>query len=175
MRTRGADVHYTLDLDFVEAATGASKEIGLPSGDRLKVKIPEGTADGQTIRLRGKGGEGYGGGPRGDALVTVTVRPHRHFRREGNDIVLTLPITLDEAVLGAKVRVPTITGPVSLTIPKGASGGQTLRLKGRGVKGGDQRVELRIALPDRVDPELERFMQEWRERHRYDPRRGMTG
>ena len=104
----------------------------------LDVKIPAGLADGQTLRLRGKGGEGIGGGPAGDALVTVGVAPHPFFRREGDDILVELPITLDEAVLGGKVEVPTVDGRVALTVPKGASSGRVLRIRGRGVKRGER-------------------------------------
>ena len=132
----------------------------------------------RTIVLRGKGGAGFGGGPSGNALVTLTVSPHATFRRDGNDIVTTLPITIDTAVLGGKVEVPTIDGTVNLSIPKGASGGQILRLRGRGVKPagskthGDQRVELRIVSPPEIDDELAEFMENWRKKHAYDPNRG---
>jgi DnaJ-class molecular chaperone len=134
--------------------------------------IPEGLADGQTIRLRGQGGPGLGGGPPGDALITVTVQPHPVFERDGDDILIELPISFDEAVLGARVEAPTIDGPVSLTIPKGASSGQVLRLRGRGVRKGDQLVRLKIVAPPAIDPELEDFFRRWRERHAYDPRKG---
>tara|TARA_R110000868_G_scaffold208192_4_gene457627 strand:+ start:2207 stop:3187 length:981 start_codon:yes stop_codon:yes gene_type:complete len=175
----GQDRRYQLELDFLEAARGSQKRITLPDGQSLDVKIPTGTADGQTIRLRGKGGEGMGEGPNGDALVTLTVRPHKLFRREGNDILITLPISLDEAVLGGKVETPTIDGVVALTIPKGASSGQVLRLRGRGVDPagkkprGDQRVELRIVSPPKIDETLHSFMESWRETHSYDPRKEM--
>jgi DnaJ-class molecular chaperone len=173
---RGPDDRYALEVSFLEAARGATRRITLPGGDALDVKIPEGIADGQTIRLRGKGGAGIGGGPAGDALVMVSVAPHRHFRREGNDIWITLPISFDEAVLGARIETPTIDGPVSLTVPKGATSGQVLRLRGRGVKKGDKRgdqhVEIRIAAPPTVDGDLEEFFRKWRESHGYDPRKG---
>ncbi|MFC6689036.1 DnaJ C-terminal domain-containing protein [Jhaorihella thermophila] len=119
-----------------------------------------------------------GKGPAGDALVTLTVRPHKFFTREGNDIILTLPITIDEAILGGKVPTPTISGTVNLTIPKGASSGQVLRLRGRGVqtrdgKRGDQKVILNIVSPPKVDDDLADFMEKWRKTHAYDPRKGM--
>jgi DnaJ-class molecular chaperone len=178
IKMRGPDAHYTLEVGFLEAARGATRRITLPGDDVLDVKIPEGLADGQTIRLRGKGGEGYGGGPPGDALVTVAVAPHAFFRREGDDILAELPITLDEAVLGGKVEVPTIDGRVALTIPKGASSGQVLRLRGKGVKRGDKRgdqlVTLKIVAPPAVDAELENFFRRWREGHAYDPRKGVV-
>ena len=174
---RGADAHYTLEVGFLEAARGASRRITMPDGSVLDVKIPEGLADGQTIRLRGKGGAGYGGGPAGDALVTVTVAPHAFFRREGEDILCELPITIDEAVLGGKVEVPTIDGRVALTVPKGASTGRVLRLRAKGVKRGgrqgDQLVTLKIVAPPTIDADLERFFEDWRKTHAYDPRKGV--
>lgn len=177
-KARGPDLHYALEVPFLDAARGEATRITLPDGPSLEVKIPRGAEDGQTIRLRGKGGAGYGGGPAGDALITLSVRAHALFRREGNDILMVLPITIDEAVLGGKVEVPTIGGVVKLTIPKGASSGQTLRLRGRGVapagaEAGDQLVELRIAAPPKIDDALAEFMQTWRQSHSYDPRRGM--
>ena len=134
--------------------------------------------DGQSLRLRGRGGAGYDGGPAGDALVMVQVRPHAVFRRDGDDIAITLPITIDEAILGGKVTAPTIDGPVSVTIPKGASSGRILRLRGRGVGradggSGDALIELRIMAPSVVDDRLSDFMQEWRKTHAHDPRKAM--
>lgn len=176
---RGQDRHYALEVPFLDAVNGGSTRITLPDGASLQVKIPKGSADGQTIRLRGKGDPGFGKGPAGDALITLSVRPHGLFRRDGNDILITLPITLDEAVLGGKVDTPTIDGTVSLTIPKGASSGQTLRLRGRGTapigsdRRGDQLVELRIVAPPKIDDALAEFMQTWRKTHAYDPRKGM--
>jgi DnaJ-class molecular chaperone len=178
-RARGGDRRFSLEVSFLDAAKGAGKQIQLPDGASLEVKIPEGVADGQTIRLRGKGLPGMGGGPTGDALVKLSVRAHPLFRRDGDDIVITLPITLDEAVLGGKVATPTINGNVSLSIPKGASSGQILRLRGRGIKPvggrpqGDQRVELSIVSPARIDDDLATFMEEWRKKNSYDPRKGM--
>ncbi len=180
IKARGRDAQYMLEVDFMDAVKGGAKRITLPTGENLEVKIPEGTKDGQTIRLRGKGGEGIGGGPRGDALVTITVRPDKVFTREGDDIRVILPITLDEAVLGGKVPTPTIDGTVKLNIPKGANSGQILRLRGRGVKHmrkktrGDELVELRIVSPPKIDDSLRDFMEEWRKSHAYDPRKGMN-
>ena len=179
---RGGDRRYSLDVPFLDAVKGGRTQIKLPDGAALDVKIPEGIADGQTIRLRGKGSPGHGDAPAGDALVTLSVRAHPLFRRDGDDIVITLPISLDEAVLGGKVATPTISGKVSLSIPKGASSGQVLRLRGRGVKSrkgsgrerGDQRVELSIVSPPDIDGDLAEFMQEWRTNNAYDPRKGMT-
>ncbi|WP_321363651.1 J domain-containing protein [uncultured Celeribacter sp.] len=176
----GPDMRYTLEVPFLDAARGAETRITLPDGQSLAVKIPQGTEDGQTLRLRGKGAPGIGGGAAGDALITVLVRPHPVFRREGDDILLTLPITIDEAVLGGKVTAPTIDGPVGLTIPSGASSGQVLRLRARGVARagrktkGDQRVELKIVAPPDVDESLRDFLVEWRKTHAFDPRADMV-
>ena len=171
---RGQDYRFALEVDFMTAAKGGKTRITLPEGGDLEVTIPKGVRDGQTIRLKGKGGPGMGQGGPGDAYLTISVAPHPDFRREGDDIFLTLPIGIDEAVLGGKVAAPTIDGPVNLTIPKGASSGQRLRLRGRGINGGDQHVELKIVMPRQIDDELATFMQEWRRTHGYDPRRGMT-
>lgn len=174
---RGQDAHYELAVDFMTAVQGGTSRITLPDGSTLDVKIPKGAYDGQTIRLRGKGGQGYGKGEAGDVYLTLTVQPHPDFRREGDDIYLTLPITIDEATLGGKVAAPTIDGPVNLTIPEGATTGRKLRLRGRGVeragKRGDQHIELKVMLPSEIDDDLREFMQNWRESHSYDPRKGM--
>jgi DnaJ-class molecular chaperone len=176
IRIRGGDVRYTFDVDFLDAARGTKTRITMPDGKGLDLSIPAGLRDGQVLRLKGKGAPGMGGGPSGDALVTVHVRPHDLFRRQGNDIHIDLPIALHEAVLGAKVRVPTIDGPVSMNIAKGSNTGARLRLKGKGVPGakaggrGDQHVTLKVLLPDDPDPELVKFLEEWSEQHGYDPR-----
>lgn len=170
---RGQDYRFSLQVDFLTAARGGKTRITLPEGGDLEVTIPKGVRDGQTIRLRGKGGPGMGQGGSGDAYLTISVAPHPDFRRDGDDILLTLPISLPEAVLGGKVAVPTIDGPVNLTIPRGATSGQKLRLRGRGINGGDQQVDLKIVMPPRVDDELARFFEEWRKDHDYDPRAGM--
>lgn len=172
----GPDMRYALEVPFLEAARGGEMRITLPDGASIAVRIPQGARDGQTLRLRGKGGPGHGGGPTGDALITLSVHPHPVFQREGDDILVTLPITIDEAVLGAKVTAPTITGPVNLTIPKGASSGRVLRLRGRGVArsgsktAGDQLVELKIVAPPVIDDALRDFLAEWRKTHAHDPR-----
>lgn len=172
---RGRNVHYKLDVDFLTAATGGQQRITLPDGKQLGVTIPEGVADGQTIRLKGLGHPGRGDAPAGDAMIEVHVRQHPTFERKGDDIVSDLPVAIDEAILGAKVEVQTVTGRLNVSIPKGASSGQTLRLKGKGVKGkkgayGDHLVRLKIVMPKTIDEELEKFMQGWRERHAYNPR-----
>ncbi len=175
----GHNLNYSLQISFLDAVFGASQKLTLPDGNRIEVKIPAGITTGQTIRLRGKGAPGYGEGPPGDALVTISVADHPLFDRQGDDIHITLPITIDEAVLGGKVPAPTIDGGVNVTVPAGTSSGKTLRLRGKGVKKrgsserGDQLIELTIALPDRIDDDLKQFMETWRDAHRYDPRKGM--
>lgn len=172
----GRDLRFALEVPFLDAARGAELRLSLAEGDDVSVRIPPGAQDGQTLRLRGKGSAGLRGLPPGDALITLSVRPHPVFRREDDDILLTLPITIDEAILGGKVTTPTITGPVSLTIPPDSSSGRILRLRGRGVaradaKGmGDQRVELRIVAPPEPDSALHDFLTGWRKSHSHDPR-----
>ena len=171
---RGQDYRFALEVDFLTAARGGKTRITLPEGGDLDVTIPRGVRDGQTIRLKGKGGPGLGQGGPGDAYLAISVAPHPHFRREGDDILLTLPVTIDEAALGGKVAAPTIDGPVNVTIPRGATTGTRLRLKGRGVNGGDQHIDLKVVMPPRVDEDLARFLETWRKDHRYDPRAGLN-
>lgn len=172
MRMRGADARYSLEIDFLEAARGATKRVTMPDGKALDIRIPPGLADGQTLRLKGKGMPGTGGADAGDALVTVGVRPHPHFTRAGDDIHLELPISLREAVLGAKVTVPTVSGNVTLTIPPNASSGTVLRLKGRGIGAGSQLVTLKVVLPKKADPALKTFLEENPAVAADDPRAG---
>jgi DnaJ-class molecular chaperone len=177
-RRRGQDVRYWLEVDFLDAVNGATRRLTLPDGSVIDVAIPPGAHDGQVLRLRGKGMPGVGGGPRGDALVEIRVRPHPHFTRRGDDIHLEVPISLAEAVLGAKVDVPTPTGPVTMTVPKGVSSGRVLRLKGKGVprangSRGDEYVTLKVALPDKPDPELESFVAGWQAGRTHNPRQVM--
>ena len=160
---KGADIAYRLTVPFVEAATLAPQRITLADGKTIDLKLPNGLEDGTKIRLAGKGEQGPGGA--GDGLVTIAIQPHPFYRREGNDIRMDLPVTLKEAVLGAKVKVPTPEGPVMLTIPKGSSSGKVLRLKGRGFtdksgKRGDQLASLIVDLPS-GDPELQAFAESW--------------
>jgi DnaJ-class molecular chaperone len=175
IRLRGQDVLYRLPVEFLEALNGATKRITLPDGGTLDVVIPAGTKDKQVLRLRGKGGQGLGGGPPGDALVEIEVEPHKFFSRKGDDIHLELPISLPEAVLGAKLDVPTPTGPVRMTVPKGANTGTVLRLRGKGAPRsdkthGDQYVTLKIVLPQQLDPEIEEFARRWQAGQAQNPR-----
>ena len=160
---KGADVAYRLKVPFIEAVAMKPQRIALADGKTIDMKLPKGLDDGSKIRLAGKGEEGPAG--RGDAIVTIEIASHRFFTRDGNDIRLTLPVTLNEAVLGAKVKVPTPEGPVMLTIPKGTTSGKVLRLKARGFtakdgKRGDQLVTVDIDLPAN-DAELQEFAEKW--------------
>jgi DnaJ-class molecular chaperone len=173
--TRGNDVRYSLEIDFLESIQGAKKRVTLPDGGILDLNVPEGVIDGQVLRRKGKGAAGAPGSEAGDAMVEIRVRPHPDFKREGDDLLLELPITIDEAVLGGRVEVPTATGRVQLTLPKGTSSGKTFRLKGKGARGktgfGDQLVTIKIVLPPDIDDSLSYFFSEWRQKHAYDPGR----
>ena len=160
---KGADVAYRLRVPFVDAVALKPQRITLADGKTIDLKLPQGLEDGTRIRLGGKGEEGPGG--RGDAIVSIEIEPHRFFKRDGKNIRLDLPVTLKEAVLGAKVKVPTAEGPVMVTVPKGTSSGKVLRLKGRGFTGkdgkrGDQLVNVEIDVPA-SDPELQKFAESW--------------
>jgi DnaJ-class molecular chaperone len=172
---RGRDLHYQLPIAFAESITGANKRLTLPDGGTLDVTIPPGLVDGQVLRLRGKGAPGTGTGGPGDALIEVEVLPDPRFTREGDDIALELPVSLSEAVLGGRVRVPTPSGEVTMTVPKGSNTGTTLRLKGKGAphRGGghgDQFVKLKVVLPRPPDPELEAFVSKWEKGKAFNPR-----
>ena len=172
------DLSATLAISLEDAVNGGEKLVRLPTGKELKVKIPAGIAAGQTIRLKGQGQEVQGHRP-GDVLITVTFAPHPLFKIDRNDLRAEIPVTLYEAVLGAKVRVPTLSGAVELSIPKNTSSGRTFRLKGKGLpaKGkaatGDLFVIAKIVLPDGNDAELEALMEKWRTTKPYNPRSGM--
>ncbi len=173
----GTDTRYEVTIDFLEAMNGARKRVEMMSGASLEVSIPAGIQETQVLRLKGKGLAGMGGGTAGDALVTVRVRPHASFRRDGNDIRSDLAISLPEAVLGAEVTAPTISGTVKLRIPAGANTGTVLRVRGKGVPAvsanaepGDHYVTLKVVLPKTIDPDLEKFVRGWAAKNAYDPR-----
>jgi len=178
----GPDRHFTLTVDFPLAATGGKQRLALSPGEWLDVTIPPGIDEGQVLRLKGKGGAGFGGGPHGgspgDALIEVHIAPHPFFRREGDDIHVELPVSLSEAVLGARVPVPTVSGPVTMTIPKGSDTGARLRLRGRGIHRkrqgkevtGDQYVTLKVVIGASDDPELAKFLEDWAKQHPTNPR-----
>ena len=172
-RMRGRDIRFTLDIDFLDAVNGAKRRMALSEGRTLDISIPAGVESGQVLRLKGQGGPGVQGGPAGDALVELKVRPHPHFRREGQDIHVDLNISLTEAVEGARVQTPTVSGPVALTIPSGSNTGKVLRLKGKGVGGqGDQFVRLQVMLTETPDEELRKFVKRWAKRDYGPPRPG---
>jgi DnaJ-class molecular chaperone len=177
-RRRGQDVAAQVTITLAEAARGGARRVHLPNGKEVEVKIPAGLADGQQIRLKGQGFAPPGGGPAGDALITINVAPHPYLKPEGANLRVEVPITLYEAVLGGKVRVPTLDGAVDLAIPAGTSAGRTFRLKGKGLptKGGrgDLYAGVRIVLPDETAPELEELMRKWQAEKPYDPRKDMT-
>ena len=174
----GQDIQAALTITLPEAAKGVKKRVQLPTGKEVEVKIPAGLDEGQQIRLKGQGLPGPGGGNPGDLLITVTVTPHPLFQRDGVDLRLDLPVTLYEAVLGGKVRVPTLDGTVELAIPAGTNSGRTFRLKGKGFPGkerkGDLLATVRIVLPEGQDADLDALVRKWRDSKPYDPRKDMA-
>jgi DnaJ-class molecular chaperone len=172
--SRGSDVRASLEIDLEDAIAGAKRRIAFSDGRSVEVSIPKGAYDGQVLRLRGQGAPGRAGS--GDALIELTLRPHPIYRREGDTLVMEVPVSVPDAVLGGKVEVETPDGPVTLTVPRGANTGSTLRLRGRGLsdargRRGDLLARLTVALPETVDPELERIAQAWRRERPYSPRR----
>ncbi|HYD98227.1 MAG TPA: J domain-containing protein [Alphaproteobacteria bacterium] len=174
---RRGDVTYSISVSFLEAAAGGKRRVALSTGKTVDVNVPPGTEDGQKLRLKGQGQSAGPGQPLGDAIVEIHVEPHAFFTRKGADIHLELPVTLQEAVLGASVEVPTVDGKVVLKVPRGSNTGSTLRLKGRGTvdqktnQRGDQYVKLKVVLPDQPDAELTAFIERWAPAHGYDVRR----
>ena len=178
-RARGQDVSYVLPVEFLEVANGAARTITLPEGKTLQVTIPEGAEDRQMLRLKERGMPGFGGGPAGDAYIELHVEPHPFFRRKDDNIHVEVPVTLREAALGARIEVPTISGPVTLTVPKGSNTGTTLRLRDRGIRNrksgqrGHQLITLKVVLPVAEEPELVAFMETWHPKIQQDPRKEM--
>lgn len=176
---RGHDLQFRLPIEFVESIAGANRRLTLPDSSTIDVALPPGMTEGQVLRLRGKGAPGSGKGAPGDILIEVEVKPDRSFTRQGDDIYLELPVTLTEAVLGARIKVPTPTGAVTMTVPKWSNTGSTLRLRGKGAPKqagghGDQLVKLKVVLPKEPDPELEAFVTNWEGGKTYDPREEVT-
>ncbi|MFW2828537.1 DnaJ C-terminal domain-containing protein [Sphingomonas sp. ID0503] len=172
---KGADVGYRLAVPFEEAAALRPQRVTIASGKTIDIKLPPGVETGTQMRLAGQGEQGPGGA--GDAIVTIDVGPHRFFTRDGDDVMLELPVTLVEAVEGGKVRVPTVEGPVMLTIPAGTTSGKTMRLKGRGFhrKGGgrgDQLVTVMVDVP-KDDAALKAFVESWTSERERNPRAGL--
>jgi len=178
-RARGQDVSYSLPVSFLDAVNGATRTITMPEGKTLQVTIPEGAEDRQMLRLKGQGAPGFGDGPSGDAYVELHVEPHAFFRRKDDNIHVEVPVTLKEAMLGAKIKVPTIGGPVELTVPKGSNAGTMLRLRERGVRNrksgqrGHQFITLKVRLPEEEEPELAAFLENWQPKVQQDPRKEM--
>ena len=178
-RARGQDLSYVLPVRFLEVANGAVRTITLPEGKTLQVTIPEGAEDRQMLRLKGQGMPGFGGGPPGDAYVELHVDQHPFFRRKDDNIHVDVPVTLKEAALGARIEVLTISGPVTMTIPKGSNTGKTLRLRDKGIRNrktgqrGHQMVTLKVVLPVEEEPELTAFLETWQPRNSDDPRKEM--
>jgi DnaJ-class molecular chaperone len=178
--SRGEDVAQSVNVPLAMAAGGGSVRVALPTGKTLDVAIPAGVEDGKQIRLRGQGRPGARNAPAGDAIVTIHYAPHPLFKVEGRDLKLDLPITLYEAVLGAKVRTPTLSGEVEIAIPPGTSSGRVLRLRGKGLPAsgdapaGDLLATLRIAMPANEDADLAALMRRWRDEKPYDPRAGLS-
>ena len=180
LRMRGADAHYALAVAFLDTVAGATRTLTLPDGRTLDVRIPPGIEEGQILRLKGQGGAGLNGGPAGDALIEIHVEPHPFFTREGNDIHLKLLVTLKEAVLGARITVPTPAGSVTMTVPKRSDTGTRLRLRSRGIPAhagrpaGDEYVTLQVTLAD-ADDALETLLRGWEPAKPSDPRGKMEG
>lgn len=178
-RARGQDVSYVLETSFLDAANGARRTVTLPDGKTLKVSIPEGAEDRQMLRLKGQGMPGYNGGPAGDAYVELHVMPHSFFRRKDDNIHVEVPVSLKEAVLGATIEVPTITGPVNVKVPRNSNTGKTLRLKEKGIRNrkskqkGHQYIELKVMLPAGEEPELADFLDKWQPKSKENPRKEM--
>jgi DnaJ-class molecular chaperone len=178
-RARGQDVSYVLPVEFLEVANGAARTITLSEGKTLQVTVPEGAEDRQMLRLKAQGMPGFGGGPAGDAYVELHVKPHAFFRRKDDNIHVEVPVTLKEAALGARIEVPTIGGPVTVTVPKGSNTGTTLRLRDRGIRNrksgqrGHQLITLKVVLPAVEEPELVAFLETWRPKTQQDPRKEM--
>jgi DnaJ-class molecular chaperone len=171
---RGADVRARLEIDLEDAIRGGKRRIAFSDGRTIDVSIPKGAQEGQTLRLKGQGSPGRSGP--GDAFIELTIAPHPIFKREGESLVMDVPITAYDAVLGGKAEAPTPDGPVTLTIPKGANTGTRMRLKGRGLtdasgKRGDLFARLAVVLPDATDPQLEAFAEVWKRERPYAPRR----
>ncbi len=172
----GRDINYTLKVPFVEATLGGKRPIQLAGGKEVSMTIPPGTVDGSRLRLKGQGEAPRTGGPPGDAYIQIMVEPHPLFKREGHDISCEVPVSLQEAVLGGSIRVPTLSGLVDVRVPKNSNTGTVLRLKGKGVPmpgggAGDQYVRLKVMLPDEPDDSLIGFLREWSSASGFNPRK----
>lgn len=180
-KKRGEDKTYKISIDLLDAVLGSKKKVQMESGKSLNINTPENVKEGQQIRLKGQGRPGLNGGPSGDALIEVHINKHPFFTVKNNDIHLDLPISLDEAVLGGKVTIPTISGKIALTIPKNSSSGKIMRLKDKGAtdpktkKKGDQFVKLMIVLPSEIDSELEKSVKKWSSKNKTTDLKNIRG
>jgi len=175
--SRGDDQYYSMEIDFNTSVLGGEKEITLPSGSKMRVKIPPGIREGQKLRLAGKGGPGTAkGGSPGDVYVEIRITPSDLFRRVGQDLEIDFPLTISEAILGAELKVPTVDGQVLVKFPKGLNSGARVRIKGKGISSGngrgDQFAVIKIVMPPKIDPKLEKFFSEWATESPYNPRTG---
>lgn len=180
---RGADIDYSLQLDFIRAVKGTEVKVKVTrrSGatETITVKIPPGVHDGSRVRVAAKGDEGYDGGPQGDLYITTTVKPHTYFRRVGNDIYVDVPVTIKEAVLGTEIKVPTIDGFSTIKVPPGTKSSQKLRIKGKGVYSsrglarGDEYVIINITVPRDIDQRSRELLDEFDRTNPCDPRKGL--
>lgn len=176
---KGADEAYRLNVAFLDTVRGATRQLTLPDGKALSVKIPPGVENGQTLRLRGQGAPGRNGGPAGDALIELVVAEHPFLKRDGNDLRMELPVTLKEAALGGPVLVPTPFGELRVNLPAGSDSGRTIRLRGKGVAehgkrpAGDLFLTLRVTI-GKPDAALEEFLRNWSPADPEDPRAGMA-
>lgn len=175
---RGRDMEYNLEVDFLHAVKGAQLDLTVKRGkgkEKVRVHIPKGVTDGATLRIAGKGGSGRHGAPSGDLLIVVSIKEHAYFSRKGHDIYLDVPVTISEALLGAKLKVPTIDGHSTIKIPSGTQGGQRLKIKGKGVaygkRHGHQYVVISIMIPDKIGAETKRLAEELEKTNPYEPRR----
>lgn len=166
---QNADVHYRLNIEFMEAALGAKKQVTMPDAKDLKITIPKGVKEGQKLRLKGQGKK-LPDGRQGDAYVEINIIPHKFFVRKLNDIYTEIPIGIHEAILGDTIEVETIHGSVKIKIPKHTDSGKRFRLKGKGIKGGNHYVDVQIVIPNEVDEDLEKAIKNWAEKHDYNPR-----
>ena len=178
---RGADIEYTLDLDFLKAVSGAEVKVTVARGreqEKITVKIPAGVSSGSRVKLAGKGKPGRSGGPAGNLYISTRVKPHEYFRRKGADIHIEVPVTVDEALLGATIKVPTLAGHSSIKVPPCTRGGSKLRLKGKGIEPaggarGDMFLEIKIITPEKLDSRSRKLIEEFSEINAYEPRRGL--
>lgn len=171
---QNADIHYRLDIDFMDAALGRQKQVTMSDGKNIKIIIPEGVKDAQKLRLKGQGNK-LPDGRQGDAYVEIHIAPNKMFTRKDNDIYTSVPIGIHEAILGHEIKAETIHGAVNIKIPAGTDSGKIFRLKGKGIKGGNHYVDVKIVMPKKIDESLAQLMKEWAKDHGYNPREQKEG